>query len=52
MTSDARMQNLIELTGKLSEGGRNSCMLFAARPAFGRAFKPTDVLYALVDSPW
>jgi hypothetical protein len=51
-TSDARLQNLIELTGKLSEGGRNSYILFAALPALGRAFRPVDVLDHLLTTPW
>ena len=51
-TSEARLQNLIELTGKLSEGGRNSYMLFAALPALGRAFRPVEVLDHLLTTPW
>ena len=51
-TSEARLQNLIDLTAKLSEGGRNSYMLFAALPAFGRAFRPVDVLDHLLTTPW
>lgn len=51
-TSETRMQNLIDLTGKLSDGGRNSYMLFAPLPQLGRAFKPVDVLEHLLSSPW
>lgn len=51
-TSETRMQNLIELTAKLSDSGRNSYMLFAALPQLGRAFKPVDVLDHLLSSPW
>lgn len=51
-TSEARLQNLIELTAKLSAGGRNSYMLFAALPALGRAFRPVDVLDHLLTTPW
>ena len=51
-TSEARMRNLVALTGKLAEGGRNSYMLFAALPAFGRAFRPVEVLDHLLTSPW
>ena len=51
-TSEARTQTLIDLTGKLSDGGKNSYMLFAALPQLGRAFKPVDVLEHLLYSPW
>ena len=51
-TSEVRLQNLLNLTAKLSEGGKNSYMLFAALPALGRAFCPVQVLDHLLTTPW
>ena len=51
-TSEARLHNLLDLTAKLSEGRRNSYMLFAALPALGRAFRPVEVLHHLLTTPW